>query len=164
MTRPESDQLLDSINAGSTSSKRIDADEFGQKLAQTMIEKTLWQDDLTKPGADHWVEYSQTATEIFTSPMCHGRPNYLQNLGLLEHIIELRENGGPCQQKKESPRKFKQVFKAPTRLRELRPKTLEDKDLGGGEDQNVRHRMEICRQALNQRIKENGYHPVHYLR
>ena len=96
--------------------------------------------------------------------MCHGRPNYLQNLGLLEHITELRENGGPCQQKKESPRKFKQVFKAPTRLRELRPKTLEDKDLGGGEDQNVRHRMEICRQALNQRIKENGYHPVHYLR
>ena len=86
MTRPESYQLLDSINAGSTSSKRIDADEFGQKLAQTMIEKTLWQDDLTKPGVVHWVEYSQTASEIFTSPMCHGRPNYLQNLGLLEDI------------------------------------------------------------------------------
>ena len=57
MTRPESDQLLDSINASSTSSKRIDADEFGQKFAQIMIEKTLWQDDLTKPGVDHWVEY-----------------------------------------------------------------------------------------------------------
>jgi len=115
---------------------------------------------------DHWVEYSQTANKIFTSPMCHGRPNYLQNLGLLEHITELRENGGLSQQKNESPRKFRQqqVFKAPTRLRELRPKTLEDKDLSGGEDQNVRRRMEICRQALKQRIKENGYHPVHYLR
>ena len=151
--------------------RRITAEEFGQKLAQTMIAQALWEDDLIRvdhwiTGVDHWVEYSQTASEIFTSPMCHGRPNYLQNLGLLEHITELRENGGSSQQIKESPRKFRQqqVFKAPTRLRELRPKTLEDKDLSGGEDQNVRRRMEICRQALKQRIKENGYHPVHYLR
>ena len=40
----------------------------------------------------------------------------------------------------------------------------QEEDLVGGEDQNVRRRMEICRQALKQRIKENGYHPVHYLR
>ena len=65
--------------------RRITAEEFGQKLAQTMIATALWQDDLIR-GVDHWVEYSQTASEIFTSPMCHGRPNYLQNLGLLEDI------------------------------------------------------------------------------
>ena len=69
------------LQAGSSTSKRIDAEEFGHKLAHTMIEKTKWQEDLTKPCVDHWVQFSPIARQIFHRPA-----NYLQNLGLLEHI------------------------------------------------------------------------------
>lgn len=57
--------------------------------------------------------------------------------------------------------KFQTQHKAPTRVRELKPKTVEDKE---SEDQNVRRRMEICRKALKKRITNVGNHPVHYLK
>lgn len=156
------DLILDTLEAGSATSKRIDAEEFGHKLAHTMIEKTKWQEDLTKPGVDHWVQFGPIASQIFHRPA-----NYLQNLGLLEHIREMEENGAAGLQKRvtPSPRKPKQTFqtqhKAPTRVRELKPKTVEDKE---SEDQNVRRRMEICRKALKKRITNVGNHPVHYLK